>query len=199
MAFDIEEVSKDVGKSFSGKGFKLNRGTLLIIGTGVIALFVLFRQKQPQQAQLQQETIPDVQLAGYPTMNEQDLNSTFASYSSGVLTEVQGTLDDYHNDMMKQIGDIQKNTYDYINDVQDGLQRQLGTDPATVEKKSSTAWTIGYGLTGEGNPNQGKDFSKDRTALKEEIDRTLSVIQYREGKGLDITAQNAHLNNLRKI
>jgi hypothetical protein len=197
MAFDIEEVSN----SFKGgKGFKLNRGTIIVIGTGVIALFVLFRQKQPQpQAQLQQETIPDVQLAGYPTMNQADINDTFANYSSSVLNEVQGTLDDYHTDIMKQLGEAQQNAYDYIGDVQEGLQKQLGTDPATVEKKSSTAWTIGYGLTGEGNPNQGKDFSKDRTALKEEIDRTLSVIQYREGKGLDITAQNAHLNNLRKI
>jgi hypothetical protein len=198
MGFDLEEVSNNVGKTVSGKG-KMNKGTIIILGTGAIALFVLLRPKQQPNAQLQQETIPDVELTGYPSMNQADINDTFANYSSSVLNEVQGTLDDYHQDIMEQIGEVSQETYDYIDDVQSGLQQQLGTDPATVEKKNSSAWTVGYGLTGEGNPNQGKDFSKDRTALKEEIDRTLSVISYRESKGLDLTHQNAHLNNLRKL
>lgn len=196
MGFSIEEVSNNVGKTVSGKG-KMNKGTLIILGTGAIAVFVLLRPKP--QPQVEPETIPDVELSGYPSMNQADINDTFANYSSSVLNEVQGTLDDYHSDIMKQIGEVSDETFDYINDVQEGLQKQLGTDPATVEKKNSTGWTVGYGLTGEGNPNQGKDFSKDRTALKEEIDRTLNVIKYREEKGLDLTHQNAHLNNLRKL
>jgi hypothetical protein len=197
MAFDLEEVSNNVGRTVSGKGGKINKGTLIILGTGAIALFVLLRPKPQNNAQLQTETIPDVELTGYPSMNQADINDTFANYSSSVLNEVQATLDDYHTDIMDQIGEVSQETYDYIDDVQTGLQQQLGTDPATREKKSSAGWTVGYGLTGEGNPNEGKDFSKDRTALKEEIDRTLSVIEYRTDKGLDITAQNNWLKSLR--
>ena len=150
------------------------------------------------------ETIPDVQLAGYPQMNPADLQDTFANYSSVIMGQVGDQLDEFS----KSQGDFQSGILDvvtknteitnrYIDDVKSGLEKQMGTDPQTVDKKNSAAWTIGYGLHGEGNPNAGVDFSKNRDALKEEINRTLSVITYRENQGLDITAQTSHLNNLR--
>ena len=72
---------------------------------------------------------------------------------------------------------------EYIDDVKAGIEKQLGTDRQTVEKKNSAAWTIGYGLHGEGKPKCRCRLFKGRSKLKEEIERTQSVISYRESKG----------------
>ena len=103
------------------------------------------------------------------------------------------------SDIMDQTASIGESNRDYIDTIRAGMEQQLGIDPATKDKRESASWTIGYGTTGEGNPNAGVDFSKDRAKLKEEIERTQSVINYRESHGLDLSAQNRHLENLRKL
>ena len=190
--FSFENLSESLNDTFDKK--KLNIGSMFIIGIVIIIGFVLFRPKKAAPAAIEAETIPDVELATYP--NVQD---NFANFSAAIQDQVEISLGEFYTDIGTQLNEAIDENNEYTEDLINGIERQLGTDPQTVEKKNSAAWTVGYGLTGEGNPNQGKDFSKDRTALKEEIDRTLSVIQYRESKGLAITDQTAHLNNLRKL
>ena len=206
MGFSLDEITSDLTSSAGGgrkKGF--NKSVFVMIGVIVIVLFLLFRRK-PAPASVAPETVPDVQLAGYPQMNPADLQDTFANYSSVIMGQVESRLEDYQGnlatfqtDLMDVVVQSRDENTKYMDDLKAGLEKQLGTDPQTVEKKNSAAWTIGYGLHGEGNPNAGIDFSKDRTKLKEEIDRTMSVIAYREGQGLDNSAQERHLNSLRKI
>lgn len=196
--FSLDTITGDVNQSL--KKFTPNKGTLLLIGVGLIVLYVLFRQRSPvAQTDIEPETIPDVELAGYPTMNPADLEDTFGNYQSVILGEVQGTLNDYHSDIMDQINEVREENQSYVDAVREGLEKEIGTDPATVEKKNSASWTIGNGVHGEGNPNSNIDLSKNRQALKEEIDRTLSVIQYRESKGLATNDQEIYLNKIRKL
>lgn len=196
MAFSLDELTEDIAGGRKGKG--MNKGKLIIVGVILIGVYVLVFKRRTAPP-IEAETIPDIELAGYPQMNPADLNDAFANYSSVVLGEVGSSLDDFQTDIMDIITENNDEQNKYIDDIKAGLEKQLGTDPQTVEKKNSAAWTIGYGLHGEGNPNAGVDFSKDRSKLKEEVDRTLSVISYRESQGLDITAQNTHLSNLRKL
>jgi hypothetical protein len=202
LGFSLDEITNDLNNGVKGK--KMNKGMFLMIGVILIVLYVLFRGRKAAPAPIEMETIPDVELAGYPQMNPADLEDTFANYSSVIMGQVesrledyQGNLSDFQTDIMEVITENQEDQNRYLEDVKSGLEKQMGTDPATVEKKNSAAWTIGYGLHGDGNPQPAVDFSKNRDALKEEIDRTLSVIAYREKQGLDNTAQNRHLNNLR--
>lgn len=197
MAFSLDEITDDVTNTF--KGGKMNKGTLLMIGVVIVILLVLFRQRStgPAPATIEAETIPDVELAGYPQMNPAELEDTFANYTSVLSGQMNSTLEGYYNDIMEQTTDLLEQNKEYIDDVKEGLEQQMGTDPVTVEKKNSAGWTVGYGIHGEGNPNSNIDLKKDRNALKEEIERTNSVIEYRKAQGLDVSEQNKYLNKIK--
>ena len=198
MGFEIQEIGENLSDGV--KGMTKNKGGLLLLGVGGVLLFVVFRRKPAQgQTDTGSPDLTGLEVSGYPTMNPSDLQGQFANYQSQILSDVNSNLSDFMSDIMDQTASIGEQNREYIDDVRAGLEKNLGIDPVTVEKRNTPAWTIGYGTTGEGNPNAGVDFSKDRTKLKEEIERTQSVISYREGKGLDITAQNRHLTNLRKL
>jgi hypothetical protein len=198
MAFEIQEIGENLSEGV--KGLTKNKGGLLLLGVGGVLLFVVFRRKPaPQQTDTGSPDLSGLEVSGYPTMNPSEVEGQFANYQSQILSEVNSNLSDFMSDIMEQTTEIGEQNREYIDDVREGLEKNLGVDPATVEKRNTPAWTVGYGTTGTGNPNEGVDFSKDRAKLKEEIERTQSVINYREGKGLDITAQNRHLTNLRKL
>ena len=198
MAFEISEVGENISEGVSK--MTKSKGGLLLLGVGGVLLFVVFRRKPaPTQIESGSPDLSGLEVSGYPTMNPSEVEGQFANYQSQILSEVNSNLSDFMSDIMDQQSEIGEQNREYIDDVKEGLERNLGIDPATRDKRESPAWTVGYGTTGTGNPNEGVDFSKDRAKLKEEIERTISVINYREGQGLDLTAQNRHLTNLRKL
>lgn len=198
MAIQFEEIGENLSEGV--QKLTKNKGGLLILGVIVILLIVVFRRKPaPTQTDTGSPDLSGLEVSGYPTMNPSEMQGQFANYQSQILSEVNSNLSDFMSDIMDQTSNIGEQNREYIDSVREGLEKNLGIDPVTRDKKESPAWTVGYGTTGTGNPNVGVDFSKDRAKLKEEIDRTLSVINYRESQGLDLTAQNRHLENLRKL
>lgn len=188
--FSFDALSDNLNDTFK-KG-KINKGTIFIIAAVVVAVIALFLRKPKGPAAIEAETIPDVELATYP--NVQD---NFANFSAAIQDQVQSSLGEFYTDIGSQVNKAMDENNKYTEDLINGIEKQLGTDKETLDKKTSAGWTVGYGTTGTGNPNAGKDYRTDRNALKEEIDRTMSVISYRESKGLDNTSQNNWLNKLR--
>lgn len=193
-ALSFEEIQDDIQETFT-RG-KFNKTTMLLIGVVLIAVFVLIRKRSPQVDTTEYQTIPDVEIGGYPTMSQADIQGEFADYSSVLIGQIQSDQESFFNDFTDYVDQSFQESKKYTDEVKKGIEQQLGTSPEQLEKKNSVGWTIGHGTTAS-SQGSGVDFNVDRTALKEEIERTQSVIKYRESKGLDTTKQTSWFNKLK--
>lgn len=206
MAVNFETITEDIGESIGD--LTKNKGGLMLLGVGAVLLFVVFR-RQPVATNetavpvdIAYENTEQSRFANFQSQIIGQMNSEINAIQSQLVSEVNENLGNFYgdvteqmNDFMEQQSDIGESSKEYIDKIREELEKDLGVDKATIDKKTSAGWTVGYGLHGD-NPNAGVDFKTDRQALKEEIERTQSVINYRKTNQLNTEKQVEHLKAL---
>jgi hypothetical protein len=206
MALNFETITEDIGENISD--LTKNKGGLLLLGAGAVLLFVVFRrpsapvEETSAPVDISYEQTEQSRFAQFQSQVMQQVASNMNAIQSEIAENVNQNLGTYYGDITEQMNDfmehqseIGEESKEYIDTIRQELEKELGVDKENVEKKSSAGWTVGYGLHGE-NPNAGIDFRKDRDALKEEIERTQSVINYRKENKLNTEKQVEHLQAL---
>lgn len=190
---------------------KKNKKMLFMAGgVGVVVLLVLLQKSKSGgsgNVDTLQNTIPisdSQRLDNFQSIMTGETNAQI----TGAMKEAQDGWSDMFKDFsdkmtnqMKEMDDrnkeLAKQQQDWVKDSFTNMKDNLGI--GGIKHDDDPLWTVGSGgnASSSGAYESGLDqYRNDRGKLKQEIERTKSVMEYRKNNGMSTADQEAHMKRL---
>lgn len=220
---EIVPVHGGGGGSPSPSKKKNNKKMMFIAGgVGVVVLILLMQKsRQPQTAETLQNSIPisdpqrmdnfqsivsgqmESMVTGAMKELSTDWTARFKEMEtkwSDQLKDTTGSIADGLRSRDEALEQVTKNQQEWMKDSLDSLKDALGAGGLKHEK--DPLWTVGSGGNAKSSSSyeSGLDaYKNDRGKLKQEIERTKSVMEYRKNNGMSTADQEAHMKRLESL
>lgn len=209
---EFTQVGGGGGNPSPLKKMKLNKNTLMLLGGGLVIVLLLvtrnrnsgeaYVMKEPTNSADTEAQIQNVQsiLSG---QLDQSMNTLYAQLQSEKLadlaelqTAIGNTTKTLEEQLANSIANQQNGWSSQLESITSKYEELSGKlEEAQPKKNTSAAWTIGLGTQGKSIYTM-EEIKTNRDALKSELERAQSVIEYRQSQGLDTTAQKKYLETL---